>query len=212
VLYALIPVKALDGAKSRLADVLDGVARRALVIAMYRDALAAAVACPALDGVAMVSGDEDALALAETAGAEPMREPGGLNEALTSASKTLAGRGVDRLLVLFADLPLVNADAIERVARSNADVALVSPDDGGTNALVLAPGVINFQFGPDSAAKHVAAAERAGLGVVQLDEPSLALDIDTPEDLEQARQGSGVAKHTLAVLAQIGESPVVERR
>ena len=106
MLYALIPVKDLDAAKTRLADVLEGASRRDLVVAMYRDVLAAAIACPAIDGVAVVSRDEEVLSMAEKAGAEAMHEPGGLNEALTSAASTLAGRGIERLLVLAADLPL----------------------------------------------------------------------------------------------------------
>ncbi len=61
---ALIPVKELSQAKARLAPVLDGERRRELALALYRDVLAAALACPALDGVAVVSRDRDALALA----------------------------------------------------------------------------------------------------------------------------------------------------
>lgn len=212
MLYALIPVKQLDGAKTRLATVLDGAARRDLVVAMYRDVLAAAIACAATDGVAVVSRDAEVQSIAEAAGAEAMPEPGGLNEALTSAAKALAARGAERLLILFADLPLANAAAIERLLRADADVALVRADDGGTNALVLSPGAIDFQFGPDSATRHTAAAERAGLRVVPVDEPTLALDLDQQSDLDRLRQSTGVGEHTLDVLTQIGESTVAERR
>ena len=97
---ALIPVKELSQAKARLAPVLDGERRRELALALYRDVLAAALACPALDGVAVVSRDRDALTLAVEAGAEGLPEPGGLNEALTSASQTMPKRGVHPLVVL----------------------------------------------------------------------------------------------------------------
>jgi 2-phospho-L-lactate guanylyltransferase len=204
--YVLIPIRDLDGAKTRLAGVLDAASRRDLVVAMYRDVLAAATACAAIDRVAVVSGDSEALGIAEAAGAETIREDSGLNEALASASRTLAARGVDRVLILFADLPLANAAAIERVVLADADVALVRAGDGGTNALALAPGAIEFQYGQDSAAKHIDAAERAGLRVALLDEPSLALDMDTPEDLERLRQSSGVGAQTLAVLTRMGRT------
>lgn len=198
--YALIPVKDLDGAKTRLGDALDGPARRQLVVAMYRDVLAAAVACAALDGVFVVSRDPDVLALAEAEGATGLAEPGGLNESLTAAAKRLGSQGAERLLVLFADVPLADAAVIERVLESSADVALVASADGGTNALALTPGGIDFHYGPGSAAKHVTAAERAGLTVERLDEPSLALDIDTIDDLEALRLSEGVGAHTRAVL------------
>lgn len=197
---ALIPVKELSQAKARLAPVLDSETRRELALALYRDVLAAALACPALDGVAVVSRDRDALSLAVEAGAESLLEPGGLNEALTSASQTMAERGVDRLVVLAADLPLAAPDDIATIAQAGADVALVPSEDGGTNALALAPGVIAFRFGPDSARRHLAAAGAAGLHSLRLELPTLALDIDTPDDLARLREtGRAIGRNTLNI-------------
>lgn len=201
---ALIPVKELSQAKARLAPVLDGERRRELALALYRDVLAAALACPALDGVAVVSRDRDALTLAVEAGAEGLPEPGGLNEALTSASQTMAKRGVDRLVVLAADLPLATPDDIATIAQADADVALVPSKDGGTNALALAPGAIAFRFGPDSARRHLAAADAADLRSLQLELPTLALDIDTPADLARLRETErAIGQNTLSVYEQL---------
>ena len=185
---ALIPVKDLDQAKARLAPVLDHPARRALALAMFRDVLAAALACPALGKVAVVTRDADALALATKAGAEGLADPGGLNEALTSAGETLAQRGVDRLLILAADLPLAAPADIAAVVQADAEVAIVPSTDGGTNALALAPGAIEFRFGPGSAQQHLDAAAEAGLSSLRLDLPALAFDIDTPDHLERLRE------------------------
>jgi 2-phospho-L-lactate guanylyltransferase len=203
--FALIPVKELSQAKARLAPVLDAVRRRELALGLFRDVLAAALACRALDGVAVVTRDADVLSIAAEAGAEGLPEPGGLNEALTSASKTLAQRGADRLVVLAADLALATAADIQAVAEAEADVVVVPSTDGGTNALALPgevwPGAIAFQFGPDSAQRHLAAAREAGLRALLLDLPALSLDIDTPEDLDgvraRARQGYAVGRNTL---------------
>ena len=205
---ALIPVKELSQAKARLAPVLDGERRRELALALYRDVLAAALACPALDGVAVVSRDRDALTLAVEAGAEGLPEPGGLNEALTSASQTMAERGVDRLVVLAADLPLATPDDIAIVAQASAqadaDVALVPSEDGGTNALALAPGAIAFRFGPDSARRHLAAADAADLRSLRLELPTLALDIDTPDDLARLRDTDrAIGQNTLSIYKQL---------
>jgi 2-phospho-L-lactate guanylyltransferase len=217
VIYALIPVKDLHGAKTRLGDALDGPARRDLVVAMYRDVLAAALACPVLDGVFVVSRDSDVQGLAKAASvrtivpagpsadsdasmASTSSAAGGLNADLTFAAQSVAGDGATRLLVLFADLPLANSAAIERVVRTTSDVAIVTSRDGGTNALALTSGALEFQFGPNSAAKHVALAGEAGLTLERVRATSLALDIDTIDDLEILRHASGVGEHTSAVL------------
>lgn len=216
---ALIPVKELSRAKARLAPVLDGAARRELALTMFCDVLAAALACPALDGVAVVSHDPTVLSLAAESSAEGLSEPGNLNEALTAASHKLRRRGVDRLVVLAADLPLANASSIEAVVRADADVVVVPSGDGGSNALALPregpPDAIAFQFGPDSARRHLAAAQQAGLRSLRLDLPALALDIDTPADLERLRAaeaGQRVGSHTLAALERLGLVPPPVRR
>jgi 2-phospho-L-lactate guanylyltransferase len=55
----------------------------------------------------------------------------------------------------------------------------------GTNALlILPPGLIPFAFGPDSFAAHCAAARAAGVEPVIYRSATIALDLDTPEDLE----------------------------
>ncbi len=202
-IYALIPVKELAKAKARLAPVLDAPGRRELALAMFRDVLAAALACPALDGVAVVTREPEALALAGEAGAEGLDEPGGLNEALTSAAEKLRARGVNRIVVLAADLPLADSESIAAALGAEGDVAVVASRDGGTNVLALAQGAIDFHFGPDSATKHLAAA--AGLRTVTLDLPRLALDIDAPDDLDRLRAtNETVGRHTLAALERMG--------
>lgn len=210
--FALIPMKDLSRAKARLAPALDGIGRRELARALLRDVLAAATACPAFDGVAVACADPEVLSLAAGSGAEPLEEPGGLNEALTSASRTLSERGVERLVVLAADLPLAEPEGIAAVAEADADVAVVPSRDGGTNALALRPDAIGYRFGPDSAQRHLAAAQQAGLWSLRLDVPALALDIDTPEDVDRLRavaesDRAAVGRNTLAVLESLGLLP-----
>ena len=219
--YALIPVKELDRAKARLSAVLDDTARRELALAMFHDVLDAALTCSALDGVAAVSRDQTVLAAATEAGAEALAARGGpsagsgqapsagsgqaLNQALTSAVEQLRVRGVDRVLVLATDLPLADAESLAAALDADGDVIVVPSGDGGTNALLCAPGAIDFQFGPDSARKHLNAAEAAGLRALRLELPRLALDIDTQDDLDRlpaARDATGA--HTLAALARFG--------
>ncbi len=203
--YALIPVKELEKAKARLALLLRERARHELALAMFRDVLEATMSCDALDSVAVVSRDDTVLTIAAEAGAEGMDEMGGLNEALTSAAMKLRAPGAARLLVLASDLPLADAGSIVAALEADADVALVPSRDGGTNALVCAPGAIEFQFGPESARRHLDAAKAAGLRLRRLDLPRLAFDIDTPDDLKRLRAtDEAIGQHTREALERIG--------
>lgn len=201
----LIPVKDLAQAKARLAPVLDEAGRRELVLAMLRDVLAAATGCAAIDAVAVVSRDGDALAVAREAGAQELPEPGGLNEALESAARRMAEGGATRVLVVAADLPLARAEQLEAVLSATSDVTIAPAHDGGTNALVSAPGTLAYQFGASSATQHLDGARATALSVAEIDDAALALDIDTPEDLESLR---GVVDragaHTRAALERLG--------
>jgi 2-phospho-L-lactate guanylyltransferase len=188
----VIPVRSLEGAKSRLGAVLDAEERRELVELLLRSTIAAARGAAGVDVVAVVSRDADTLAAAASLGAEPiLQRSSGLNPALVEARKVVGTRA-DRLLVLPGDLPAVTAGDIE-VLLAAADAAGsaghsvvgVAPDrhGRGTNALLLdPPGVIDPAFGGDSRDAHAGLAATAGATFVEL--PGLLeLDVDTPDDL-----------------------------
>ena len=204
----MIPVKDLPRAKARLASALDERGRRELATALFRDVLGAALDCPGLDSVVVVTRDPEALQISSDAGAEGMDDPGDLNESLDAVAQTLAQRGVDRLLVVHADLPLASTVDIETVAHASAEVALVASGDGGTNALACPAGAFGFQYGPGSAQQHREAAWDADLETELLDLPGRALDIDTPADLERLQHaivaGRPTGKHTLDTLIALG--------
>jgi 2-phospho-L-lactate guanylyltransferase len=117
-------------------------------------------------------------------GCRVVEEPpgaGDLNRSLAAAAARASASNGDGLLVVAADLPLASAAGLERVlAAGEAPVAVVpSHDGGGTNVLAWRdPGSFAPSFGPDSAARHLAVP-----GAVRVDEPGLALDVDTVEDL-----------------------------
>ncbi len=188
----VIPVRALEGAKSRLGAVLDAEERRELVELLLCRTVSAARATAGVDLVAVISPDPDALAAAADAGAEPIAQrSSGLNPGLAEARSTLAGRA-DRLLVLPADLPCVAAAEIgqllaaaDAASRDGHSVVALAPDrhGRGTNALVLdPPGIIEPAFGGDSRDAHARLARAAGARYVEAD-GILELDLDTPDDL-----------------------------
>jgi 2-phospho-L-lactate/phosphoenolpyruvate guanylyltransferase len=180
----LVPVKALDEAKRRLAPVLAPVERRLLAIAMLEDVLAALAGTAGLGRPMVVSPDREVWRRADALGCRVVEEhepsPDGLNGSLARAAGSAEeGNG---LLVVAADLPLATPAALAEVvaAAERAAVVVVPSHDGdGTNVLAWRQeATFRPAFGPGSAARHLAEA-----GAVRLDEPGLALDVDTPEDL-----------------------------
>ena len=122
-LHAVIAVKSLDRAKSRLADRLRPEHRARLVLAMLADTVSAAVAVPQIASVTVVTPDPVVAEVARTLGAvvhpEPRREaidatdPDGLNTALSDAATALRHRhGPIELLALQADLPALRPDEL----------------------------------------------------------------------------------------------------
>jgi 2-phospho-L-lactate guanylyltransferase len=96
--------------------------------------------------------------------------------------------GVSAVLVLPADLPLLAREDLQSLIAhaQNPPVVAIAPDrhQQGTNALLIAPpGLIEYEFGPGSFARHVAQARAAGARVEICLLPSLALDLDAPDDL-----------------------------
>jgi len=176
----LVPLKALAEAKGRLAPEVGPLQRRLLAIAMFEDVIAALQAVPALAAPVVVSPDREVWRRADAMGCRVVEEPpgaGDLNAALAAAAKAAANGA---LLVVAADLPLASAAGLERVLAAEAPVAVVpSADGGGTNVLAWRdPASFAPSFGPASAARHLAVP-----GAVRVDDPGLALDVDTMEDL-----------------------------
>lgn len=197
-LTAVIPLRALEGAKSRLGEVLDAEERRDLVVGLLDRVVRAALATPGIDEVVVVSPDPAVLVLVADAGASPLRQVGsGLNAALAQARIDAVSRGGTALLVLPADLPNVSADALAPFVTLASEattptVALAADRHGrGTNALLLVPpDAIDFAFGGDSRSAHAALADAAGARYLEVDGP-LALDLDTPEDLLVSESAPG---------------------
>ncbi len=74
MLAAIVPVKALAIAKSRLANILSQAERRLLVQTMLADVLHALVATPAIARIGVISADADVLEQARRAGADMLAE------------------------------------------------------------------------------------------------------------------------------------------
>lgn len=195
-IVAIVPVRSLEGGKSRLAEHLDPEERADLVTRLLFRTIDAAAAV--VERVVVVSPDVEVLAVAAAAGADTLEEPAsGLNVALDAGRRRAVAAGAEAVLVLPPDLARIDAAEVARfvaAAGPSPVVALVPDRHGtGTNALFLAPpGVVDFGFGPGSRERHASAARGVGARLVEVDGP-LTLDIDTPDDLLLAQAESARA-------------------
>lgn len=194
-LWAIVPVKPLRQGKSRLAEVLTPDERTDLNRRLLAHTLGTLTAIQEIEHVLVISRDQAALALAREYGARTVQESGApqLNVALTRATivaRNYATRGV---LIIPADLPLITPEDVRlMLARAEEPpVVVVVPDHRreGTNALLVCPaGLIDYEYGPGSFQRHCARALQAGARLEICELPSLALDMDLPEDLELVSQ------------------------
>ncbi len=209
----LIPVNALDRAKGRLADVLGPEDRARLVLATLRTVLDAVHAAHCEPVV--LTPDQRIRSEAEGRATVIDEDPGarGLNAQLESALVRLAASSrLDQLLILHADLPLASEAGIRVVlaaAPPAPSAALVRSTDGGTNAMLLQPpGRFALAYGPDSFARHASAARSSGIALAEVEVPSLALDLDTPADIERLlRCAEGRESAAGRLLSDLGFGP-----
>lgn len=190
-LWAIVPVKPLRRGKSRLSGVLSQDERTDLNRRLLAHTIDTLTAIPEIEHVLVISRDPAALALARDHGARTVQENGAphLNVALARATivaKTYTTRGV---LIVPADLPLLSPEDVRLMLdrAHKPPVVVVAPDRHrkGTNALLVCPvGLIDYDFGPGSFERHCRLARQAGARLEICELPSLALDVDLPEDLD----------------------------
>jgi 2-phospho-L-lactate/phosphoenolpyruvate guanylyltransferase len=192
---AVVPVKDLRGTKSRLAPVLNPGARAGLTLYMM-GRVVAALREAGVEDVCVVSPDRIVLNEAQRRGAIPLiQESRGLNPALEEGRRRALDLGASTLLVLPADLPLLDAEDVRAVLKEAGEgpSVVISPDGAhsGTNALLIQPpDVLPFAFGPDSFEAHLEAARSRNLDVRVCERCHLSFDLDTAGDLSRLKKGA----------------------
>jgi 2-phospho-L-lactate guanylyltransferase len=190
-LWAVVPVKPLRRGKSRLASVLSEDERAQLNKNMLIHTVKTLVSVPELEHVLVVSRDPKALAISRELGARTVQENGSphLNVALTRATMVATTYAARAVLVLPADLPRLCPQDVQALIAAAQDppVVAIAPDyhGHGTNGLLINPAtLIQYQFGENSFERHLEQIKAKGLKPVIFERPSLAQDVDLPEDLE----------------------------
>ena len=194
MLWALLPLKDFVNAKQRLAGVLAPHERRRLFQAMVDDVLTVLAQHPDIDKTVIVSDDPSAELLAEHYGVshwpESTVQGAGLNSVVTSAAALFTARGVDSLLVVHGDLPLLNSKEISDLVAAHRALpkpaVSIAPDrhQQGSNCLLCTPPqAISFQYGEGSLPKHRAEAERAGVVAHVMPLAGIGCDVDVAADI-----------------------------
>ena len=203
-IWAIIPVKPLSRAKSRLESVLSPGERQQLAETMFHRVLTAVKETPQVAGTLVISRDPRALAMARDVGAHTVQESGApeLNTALMRATQVVAGWRGGAVLILPADLPLITPEDLAGMIEIGQDLQSVviatDQNEDGTNAMLIRPpGLIQYAYGPGSFQRHMALAKESGAKVKRYQSERLALDIDVPADLEAYYRLSGSSQEAL---------------
>jgi 2-phospho-L-lactate guanylyltransferase len=212
-IIAILPIKSFEASKQRLGAELSPGPRRALAEAMFSDTLVALRRSSLVDQVLVVTADNTAQQIAGGHGTMVIDD---LDEGHSEA----AARGIERalelrfeqVLLVPGDCPTLDPTQLDELLGTvrQPPSAVVVPDrhGTGTNALLLAPpNAFAPSFGPGSRDRHVTNARLAGAAVEVVDVPSLALDVDTPDDLAALTatlsSTRGGAAHTRGMLSQL---------
>ena len=189
-IYAIIPVKKLAESKTRLSLVFTPQERSMFTLTMLEDVLNA-LKGSSVDKIVVVAEDSQVKQTASKFGASYRFANGAkLNSAVEETTLYCLKKGAQSVLVLPADVPLIESEEINRLIQlgdgGNSAVVLSPSHDWGTNALYQhPPKLIPACFGPGSFLNHIREAFQNGLCVRLHFSSNLATDIDSAEDLKK---------------------------
>lgn len=194
-LAVVVPVRAFDMGKSRLAASFTADQRARLARAMAEIVVDVRNDARPDARWFVVCDDDTIVEWALSRGATPVRvTASGLNPSLTEAASTIAAAEASHVVICHADLP--HADDLVSIVMSAIhhapDSILVAPDRhrDGSNVVVIPHHLFSrweFRYGQGSFHAHCALADELGVSTVVIDDERLATDIDTVDDLDLVR-------------------------
>jgi 2-phospho-L-lactate guanylyltransferase len=185
MVVAVVPLKNLKLAKSRLSNILAEGERQELVLAMFDDVLVSLRESPFIEKIFLVA-DKYFNPIADVQMITEIKNRG-YDEAIIEALKDSRVNQAQAMLILPADLPLVSTDELDTLIRDqeNGSIRIAGArDQDGTNALVMKPpSLLATSFGVGSFERHKKFAKALSVKIEEINLPGLSFDVDTEKDL-----------------------------
>ena len=211
---AIVPVKGLSDANGRLNGTLAADERYRLAEALFLDLIVKLPRSRCIDDILVVTADPSVARQARWFGHKVLEQKSdeGHSEAAAAGARAAMAEGAARVVMLPVDCPTLDIEELDAHVGRSHRTALIVPDrhGTGTNALVLAPPDVFLPvFGPDSCGRHVSRARASGISFALEELESLAMDLDTPEDMSLLRDrlllDPQPAPRTAEVLWELGD-------
>ena len=191
-IWAVVPVKTLASAKTRLAPQLSAATRQALARAMLEDVLDALAQAPTLAGIIVVTVDPLVATIASRHRATVVSDgaDSGHTMAVMTAARRLQREGRSGMLTVPGDIPALCQDEVEALLALHGEApafTIAAAHDGrGSNAIVMSPpAAVPLAFGDDSFVPHITAARAAGIEpAIATGLHGIARDVDCYHDIE----------------------------
>lgn len=204
-IFAIVPIKRFENAKTRLSSILDTDDRIRLSLLMLEDTLQILSAVHSLSQLITVSADKRVGEIAVKYGANFLLEEKerGVNSAVALADSYCMKKAADATMVIPHDLPLLDSTDISKaceLAENESRCIVICPSlryDGTNMLLRKPPSIIATFYDADSYNMHVKAAIRLGIPVKRLLSKGLMHDIDTPEDALEIMKEETVTARSL---------------
>tara|TARA_B100001093_G_scaffold122712_1_gene115402 strand:- start:37 stop:678 length:642 start_codon:yes stop_codon:yes gene_type:complete len=185
MVVAVVPLKNLKLAKSRLSNILAEGERQELVLAMFDDVLVSLRESHFIDEIFLVA-DKYFDPVADVQMITEIKNRG-YDEAIIEALKDSRVNQAQAMLILPADLPLVSRDELDTLIRDQEERSIRiagARDQDGTNALVMKPpSLLATSFGVGSFERHKKFAKALSVKIEEINLPGLSFDVDTEKDL-----------------------------
>lgn len=187
---AVIPMKSLHSAKSRLSNILTAQQRKNLAMYLLNTTIKELKESNFISEIVIVSSDEAVKNYSSLNNLTFVKDSDkGVNEAVILADKYCVDNGINANIVIPQDLPFISAKEIDEICTiSNKyhKCIIICPSKrfDGTNILFRKPpGVIKTHYDNNSYMNHLKEASKFKIPIESLDLVKLRFDLDTKEDL-----------------------------
>ena len=192
-IFAIVPVKSFENAKSRFGSFLNTHERIRLSGMLLERTISTLKKTPSIQKILLVSADNRIKGIASNYGVTFLEEikEAGVNSAVTLADEFCISARADASLVLPTDLPLIVPEDIDITCKSvpeAEDCVILCPSYkfDGSNVLLRKPcNIIRTSYDKESYPNHVLAGISSNVKTRVLFLDRLMIDIDTVNDIKK---------------------------